>query len=164
LSPDGFPFALGHSGWAIPLQNLGCGWDVCESASEFSRLTPTIQIPDGRIICHTKSQLAVDRQQVNGSKSQFDSLAGHLMLQKVKLREKVASRVVLLINSYDLHGIRFLDENELESLFFNLNRLLFLSRVMAVFFPVSDFWGLQFHTCRQFHTCPQFHTSLYFAR
>jgi hypothetical protein len=49
----------------------------------------------------------------------------------VSENEKVASGVIPHIDSYDLHGTRFYDENELESLFI-LDRLLFLSRVMSV--------------------------------
>jgi hypothetical protein len=41
------------------------------------------------------------------------------------------------MDSYDLHGIGFFDENELESLFI-FDYLFFLSRVMAVCFPSSE--------------------------
>jgi hypothetical protein len=51
--------------------------------------------------------------------------------------EKVASRIVLHIDSYDLHGTRFFAENELASLFY-FDYLLFLSRLMTVFSPLSD--------------------------
>jgi hypothetical protein len=64
--------------------------------------------------------------------------------------EKVEFGIVLHIDSYDLHGNRFFDENELESLFY-LDHLLFLSRVMAVFFPVSSVGGPLFDMCRPFH-------------
>jgi hypothetical protein len=41
---------------------------------------------------------------------------GYLPSQKI---QKVAPRVVLHIDSYDLHATRFFDENELESLFYS---------------------------------------------
>jgi hypothetical protein len=50
----------------------------------------------------------------------------------------VASGFVLHMDSYDLHATRFVDTNELESLFYSL---LFFSRVMAVSFPVSEVGG-----------------------
>jgi hypothetical protein len=53
---------------------------------------------------------------------------------------KAASGIMLHIDSDDLHSIRFFPENKVESLLI-LNRLLFLSRLMAVFFPLSDLTG-----------------------
>jgi hypothetical protein len=64
--------------------------------------------------------------------------------------EKVGSRVFLHIDSYDLHDNRFCVEKEL-SLCFTLDRLLFLSRVMAVFSRCQTWRGRQFEACPQFH-------------
>jgi hypothetical protein len=58
---------------------------------------------------------------------------------------KVASAVVLRMDSYDLHNIGFFDENELESLFYS--ELLVVSfSSYGRFFPVfRDAVFTQFH-------------------
>jgi hypothetical protein len=65
--------------------------------------------------------------------------------------QKVASGVVLHLDSYDLHDIGFFDKNELESLFV-FDRFLFLSRVVAVSFAFSEVgWGRDFiQNCTKF--------------